>query len=143
MKLALKTVAQNNVRQPDSARYVRKSWSVYLAYYLLMSAAIGIAITTALLLIALLEDSTPGRNEFFTGYARFLIGSAGVLAAIPFLIQLVSGPFVLTRVVVCTECCRRSKVNRIAFFKSKYSPPVRCECGGKIEPAFLWKLDAI
>jgi hypothetical protein len=143
MKLALKTIAQSDARQRDSARYVRKGWSVYLAYYLVISAAIGIAITAALLLIAFLDDSTSGRNDFFSGYARFLIASAGVLAAIPFLIQLVSGPFVLTRIVVCRRCCMRSKVKRIAFFKSKHAPPVRCECGGRIEPAFLWKLDSI
>jgi hypothetical protein len=140
MKLVLKTQPSEQQPKGDPTRYVRKSWSVHLGYYLLTSLASGVAITAALLLIALFEHE---RNEFFAGYARFLMASAGVLAVIPFFIQLVSGPFVLTRDVVCRTCRSRSQVNRIAFFKGKHVPPVRCACGGKIEPAFLWTPDSI
>lgn len=146
MKFVLKTVAQKSERQPenhDKTQYVRKNWSIYVAYYVLTSLAVGLGIGAALFIFALFDGSNHGKQKPIPVHAPFLflMAIAGVLSAITFFIQLVTGPFVFTKDVVCKNCHTRLKVNRIAFFAGKYSRPPRCECGGKIEPAFLWKPD--
>jgi hypothetical protein len=124
-------------------QYVRKNWSIYLAYYVVTSLTVGLGLTAMLLVFAVFDDSKHGDHEPLPAHAPFLflMTILGALSAITFVVQLVSGPFVFTKDVVCKKCHTRLKVNRIAFFSGKYSHPPRCECGGKIEPAFLWRPD--
>ena len=144
MRFVLKTVPQKSERQPekhDATQYVRKNWSIYFAYYVITSLAVGVGMAAALFVFALFDGSKHGIDKPLPVHAPFLFLMAvvGLLAVITFCIQLVSGPFVFTKDVVCKRCHTHLKVNRIAFFAGRYSRPPRCECGGKIEPAFLWK----
>jgi hypothetical protein len=127
----------------DPTPYVRKHWSIYLAYYLVTSVAIGAGVAVAMLAFAIFGDSKHGSHKPLPDRAPFLffVAVVGVLSVITFLIQLISGPFVFTKDVVCKQCHKRREVNRIPFFAGKYSRPPRCECGGKVEPAMLWKPD--
>jgi hypothetical protein len=115
-------------------------WSIFVAYYVVTSLVLGCGITAVLLVFAVFDDA---KHKPLPVHAAcpFLMTIVGVLSAITFVVQLVSGPFVFTTDVVCKTCHTRLKVNRIAFFTGKYSRPPRCECGGKIEPALLWKPD--
>jgi hypothetical protein len=146
MKFVLKTVEQKSGKQPanhDTTEYVRKNWSIFVAYYLVTSLAVGLGIAVAMFVFAVLGISKHGNHRPLPVHDSFILAMAilGVVSGVTFFIQLISGPVVFTKDVVCRECHTRLKVNRIAFFTGKYSRPPRCECGGKIEPAFLWKPD--
>jgi len=146
MNLAFKTVEQRSDRQPenrDTTKYVRKNWSIFVAYYVVTSLAVGLGIAVALFVFAVLGISKRGNHKPIPVHNSLIFSMAilGVVSVITFFLQLISGPFVFTKDVVCKKCHTRLKVNRIAFFTGRYSRPPRCECGGKIEPAFLWKPD--
>jgi hypothetical protein len=148
MRLFIATVEQTPDKQhacQNTTKYVRKSWSVFVAYYFVTSLAVGFGITVAMFLFAAFDGSKLRNHKPLPDHAPwlFLMAFLGVLSAIIFLIQLVSGPFVFTKDVVCRKCHSRLNVKRIAFFTGKYSRPPRCECGGRIEPAFLWKAPGI
>jgi hypothetical protein len=147
MKFVLKAVNPKGEAQPanrDTTRYVRKHWSIFLAYYVVTSVAVGVGLGAAMLVFAALNVSTRGSHKPIPvhGALIFSLAILGVVSAITFLVQLVSGPFVFTRDVVCQKCHTRLRVKRVAFFTGRYSRPPRCDCGGKIEPAFLWKREA-
>jgi hypothetical protein len=144
MKIVLKTVGQANEEQPksrDTTKYVRRNWIIFAAYYVAASLTLGLGIAAVMFLFLVLGISKHGRRKPIPVHNAliFSIALLSVVSAIIFLIQLISGPFVLTKDVVCRKCHTRLKVNRIAFFTGRYSRPPRCECGGKIEPAFLWE----
>jgi hypothetical protein len=146
MAFALETIAQKNDKQPvsrDTTKYVRRNWSVFVAYYLGTSIAVGFGVAAAMLIFAVPDFSKHGNQKPMPVHGSLIFSMAvlGVVATIGFVIQLVAGPFVFTKDVVCKKCRARQQVNRIAFFTGKYSRPPRCQCGGKIEPAFLWKPD--
>jgi len=145
MKFALKTVKQSEKpsENRDMKLYVRKNCGTFAAYYAVTSLVAGFAIAAAVFLFIVSDQSKHGKHKSIpiNGALLYFLVVLGVLAAITFLIQLITGPFVFTKDVVCRKCHRRLRVNRIAFFTGKYSRPPRCECGGKIEPAFLWKPD--
>ena len=146
MRLTLRTVKPQRETQPenrDTTRYVRKHWSIFVVYYVATSVALGVGMAAAMALFLALDPSRHGNRKPIPvhGVLIFSIGTLGVVSAITFLIQLISGPFVFTKDVVCRKCHMRLQVERIAFFTGRYSRPPRCECGGKIEPAFLWKPD--
>jgi hypothetical protein len=143
MKIVLKTAAQPNAEQPknhDTIKYVRKSWRVYAVYYVCTSLVVGLGLTAVMFGFAVFGGSGHGKHKPLPDHAPilFLTTVVAVLSTIVFLIELATGPFVFTKDVVCKECHTRLKVKRIAFFAGKYSRPPKCECGGKIEPAFLW-----
>jgi hypothetical protein len=144
MKYGLKTVLQNGDQPPenrDPTEYVRKNWSVFLAYDLVTSVALGFLIPAAFSLFSVFDHSKrPVRKPVPVHDALlYTLAIMGVLSVFLFLIQVITGPFVFTKDVVCKKCHTRLRVNRIAFFAGKYSRPPKCDCGGKIEPAFLWK----
>ncbi len=144
MEIVLKTVGQTNeerLKDLDTRKYVRKSWIIFTAYYVATSLAVGLGIAATMFLFLALDDSKRGKHKPIPVHHALIFSMAflGVVSAIAFLIQLISGPFVFTKDVVCRKCHTRLKVNRIVFFTGKYMRPPRCECGGKIEPAFLWK----
>ena len=127
----------------DTTPYVRKSWVLVVAYYAATSLALGFVIGAVLFLFLVLNHPPDGRHARapVLGMPMFALAAMGVISAATFLIQLVTGPYVFTKDVVCRRCHTRLRVNRIAFFTGRYSRPPRCECGGPIEPAFLWKPD--
>ena len=144
MKFALATVGQTTEKQSpsfDPTKYVRKNWLIFAAYDLATSLVVGLSIVAMLFLFSALDDSEHGKHKPVPVHDALLYSVAilGVLVAILFLAQLITGPFVFTKDVVCKRCHTRLRVNRVAFFTGKYSRPPRCKCGGKIEPAFLWK----
>ena len=55
----------------------------------------------------------------------------GVVSVITFFIQLICGPLVFTKDVVCKKCHTRLKVNRIAFFAGRYSVRQDANAAGK------------
>ena len=144
MKIILKTVEKTNEKQlvnRDTAKYVRKNWLVIAAYYVAASFAVALGIAVAMFVFVVLGLSKRGRPNPMPVKDALIISTVllAVVSAIALIIQLIGGPFVFTKDVVCRKCHTRLKVNRIAFFSGKYTRPPRCECGGKIEPAFLWK----
>ena len=144
MNLAFKAVGRINEQQPkilETTKYVRKDWVIFAAYYAASSSAVGLGVAATMFLFAALGVSKHGNHKPMPIHAAWVFSVAifAVVSAIAFLIQLIGGPFVFTKDVVCRKCRARLKVNRIAFFTGKYSRPPRCNCGGKIEPAFLWK----
>ena len=144
MKFVLKTVDQKSEKQPENqetTQYVRKNWSIFVAYYVVTSLAVGFVIAAALFPFLTLDHSKQGKHKPIPVHDALLYSlvSMGVVSAVAFLIQLISGPFVFTKDVVCRKCHRRMKVSRIAFFTGRYRRPPKCECGGNIEPAFLWE----
>lgn len=147
MKLVLKTIERTGAGQPenrDTTPYVRKNWGIFVAYYAATSSALGFVIVAALSLFVFFDHPPDGRHPRMPVHETwlFVLAVMGVISASTFLIQLVSGPFVFTKDVVCRKCHTRLRVNRIAFFAGKYSRPPKCECGGSIEPAFLWRPDS-
>lgn len=146
MKLVLKRVEQESAKPPENheaTKYVRKNWSLFVTYYVLTSFVVGLGIAVAMFVFAVLGVSKRGNHKPMPVHSASIFSMAilGVVSAIVFLVQLVSGPFVFTKTVVCRKCHTCLTVNRIAFFTGRYSRPPKCECGGKIEPAFLWKPD--
>ncbi len=146
MKLVLKRVEQKSAKPPenhDATKYVLKNWSLFVAYYVVMSLAVGLTIAVAMFAFAVLGVSKRGNHKPMPVHNAWIFSMAilGVVSAIVFLVQLISGPFVFTKTVVCRNCHTCLTVNRIAFFAGRYSRPPKCECGGSIEPAFLWKPD--
>jgi hypothetical protein len=142
MEFVLKTVERKGDKPEnrDKTQYVRKNWSIFSVYYLVTSSAVGCFIGMTMFLF-LIFDHSNGRHQPIpvqdaVHFSLVIIGFVSVLA---FLIQSLTGAFVFTKDVVCRKCHTRLKVNRIAFFTGRYSRPPRCECGGKIDPAFLWK----
>jgi hypothetical protein len=144
MKFAIKTVAQADNAQPgnrDATLYVRKGWAAYGGYYVVSSIAVGIGVTAAMLLFAVFDHSKRSKSRPLPAHAPLLFLStvAGALSAVVFLVQLASGPFVFTKDVVCRKCRIRQQAKRVAFFSGPYSRTPKCACGGKLEPAILWK----
>ena len=142
----LKTVDQISEPQPenhDTTKYVRKNWSIFVAYYVVSSLAVGLGIAVAMFVFAVLGVWKHGNPKPMPVHHSLIFSMAilGVVFVITFFLQLIGGPFVFTKDVVCKKCHTRLRVNRIAFFTGKYSRPPRCECEGKIEPAFLWQPD--
>lgn len=144
MRLVLTRVEQAGQEQaegPDGGKYVRKGLIVFSAYYGLASLAVGAGIAGAMFTLALFgvlgrDNQRPMPAHDLLWFALVLLS---VVSAISLIIQLASGPLVFTKDVVCKRCHTRLRVNRIAFFSGKYTRPPRCGCGGRIEPAFLWK----
>lgn len=144
MKIVLKTVGQTKEEQPknlDTTKYARKNWIIFATYYVAASLAVGLGLAAAMFLSLALGGSTHGKRTPIPvpDALSFSMAFLGAVSVIMFLIQLITGPFVFTKDVVCRKCHTRLKVKRIAFFTGRYSRPPRCECGGKIEPTFLWK----
>jgi hypothetical protein len=146
MKVVLTRVEQaEQERHEDceAAKYVRKNWIIFLAYYAVASLAVGAGIAGAMFALAFFgvlghdnQKPMPVHDVFL--FALLLLGAVCVIS---FIVQLATGPLVFTRDVVCKKCHSRLRVNRIAFLSGKYTRPPRCGCGGRIEPAFLWKPD--
>jgi hypothetical protein len=148
MRFVLKTVRQTDQEQPqnrETTKYVRKNWVVFVAYYAATSLALGFGLSAMIFIYLVLGVGGHGQHQHkpvpIHNALLFSMAILGVLSASIFLIELVSGPFVFTKDVVCRKCHTRLKVNRVPFFTGKYSRPPKCECGGKIDPAFLWKPD--
>ena len=144
MKIVLKTVEPANEDQPKNpvtTKYIRKNWIIFASYHIAASFAVGLSIAVAMFVFAVLGASKRGKHEPMPIHDALIFSMAFLIfvSAITLLIQLISGPLVFTKDVVCRKCHARMKVNRIEFFRGRYSRPARCECGGKIEPAFLWK----
>lgn len=144
MKFVLRRVAEKGETQPegrDPTKYVRKSWVISVAYYAATSLAVGLGLAVMMFGFAVLGVSKRGNRRPMSVHdaSIFSVAILVVVTGITFFIQLISGPFVFTKDVVCKKCGRRRRVERIAFFSGKYRRPPKCECGGTIEPAFLWK----
>ena len=146
MNFELRTAGKTDQEQPqnrDTTKCVRKNWVVFAAYYATTSMTLGFGLSAMMFLFLVLGARGRSNHNPVPVHSAlpFSMAVFGVVSAIIFLIELVSGPFVITKDVVCRKCRTRLRVNRIAFFTGRYSRPPRCECGGKIEPAFLWKAD--
>ena len=144
VKFAIKAVAKGDDGTPDGrdpTPYVRKGWNVFVAYDLATSLVVSLVISAALFLAFVFDKDSAHKAVSIHGAMQYTLFVMGVLAAFMFLIQLVGGPFVFTKDVVCRKCHRRFRAKKISFFTGKYSRPPRCVCGGKIDPAFLWEPD--
>jgi len=66
MRLVLKRVERKSAKQPenhDTTKYVRKNWSIFVAYYVVTSLAVGLAIAVAMFAFAVLGISRRGNDK--------------------------------------------------------------------------------
>lgn len=138
--LALRISLDRQTTRGDATTYVRKPWIVIAAYKAAASFAVGVGMGLAMVAVAAVSLQDGQHKPLHAGPAFGLFVAMLVLVSVTSLvIQLISGPFVFTRDVICKRCHRRFQARRIPFFCGRYSRPPKCECGGKFEPAVLWK----
>jgi hypothetical protein len=120
---------------------VRKSgWAIAL-YDAAVSLSLGaaLALFMSVFILGSLSSASSPRPLAIAPVLKFSIGVMAVVALVCFTIQLIAGPFVLTRDVVCRTCHTRRRADRIPFFRGRFQGPTRCPCGGEFEPAVLWR----
>jgi MFS superfamily sulfate permease-like transporter len=120
--------------ETQGPQFVRKHWSIILAYMVFASFATGLIVATIIALCSFMDNSQslPG---------VFLGGVMGVSSVVAFVIQLLTEPLVFTKNVICETCHRKQKLARIPFFAMQgYRQPKCDDCGGDLDPAFFWEL---
>ena len=120
------------------SQLVRKHWTFVIGYCVATSLAMGVAVPGAFVLLGVFR----GRIKFDSGGRVFHapLVFIGMVSAVLFAIQLLSGPFVLSRNAVCRTCHRRQRLRRNPFFLGRYYRLPACDdCGGELEPALFWK----
>lgn len=141
MKSVLTSVGESKDR--DGVKYVRKHWMIFAAYYFGASLIVGLGIAAMMFVFAVLGLSKRADHKPMPVDKAFFLAMGFLIAVtvIIFFIQLISGPLVFTRDVVCRKCRMRQRMKGVPFFGGKRSRANRCECGGKVAPACLWKAD--
>jgi len=127
--------------ETQAPRLVRRHWSFVLAYTIAAALAVGFGLSFGLLVYLVMR----GVGEPFTfhdGLVVYLV-IAIVISLAVFVIQVLTGPLVFTRNVVCKTCCRPRRLNRTPFFVGDryYRMPKCDECGGELEAAIFWKTE--
>ena len=125
----------------DTRSYARRSVALVAAYEVAASLVVALCVATVLGGLALAgafqkDGEKPISPHDAIGGAVFmfvLIAIAGWVA------QWFAGPFAFTRDVVCRTCRTRQRARRIPFFAGRRITAGRCACGGRFEPAMLWR----
>ena len=119
--------------------WTRKSRLTVLLYEAGISLLFGTAVGFGMLLFVVFDNTS--RPVSVSRALPFILSIFGIpVALIAFVIQAAGRPFVLSREVVCRECHWQQRADRIEFFGGRYRGPPRCgRCGGKFEPAILWR----
>ena len=129
------TLGHITFMETESPQFVRKHWSFVVAYIVIASFAVGLMVAIMMFLFSHLDS----KHRPMT--IHFGLIFTGVVSAVVFVIQLISGPLVFTKDVVCRTCHRQQRLDHIPFLAGKYYRQPRCECGGDFEPALFWKLE--
>ncbi|HTR41007.1 MAG TPA: hypothetical protein VMH87_05280 [Pseudomonadales bacterium] len=117
--------------------YVRKNWIGIGAYYAFTSAAVG-SIIAALLFLRFVSGSHSAHRHINAVDAMVVL--TVILSVVMLIIQLITGPFIFTKGVICRACGEPRTLARIPFFAYKGYRQPKCVCGGNLEPVFFWKL---
>ena len=127
--------------ETETPRLVRKNWSFVLAYTVVAALAVGFGMMLGLLFYPDKRGSG-ARVTFHDRLVIYLIFS-GVISFGVFLIQVLKGPLVFTRNVVCKTCCRPRKLYRAPLFEGRrgYRMPKCDDCGGELEAAIFWRAE--
>lgn len=122
----------------QSPQLVRRHWSFVFTYIVIASVVVGFGLAAMMFLYL----SIRGKNSLSSNPALFHIWLiiASVFSAVVFVVQLITGPSVFTKDMVCRTCHRQQNIGRIPFFAGKGYRQPQCECGGDLEPALFWKL---
>ena len=110
------------------------------AHYAFTSSVIGFIFAASQFLIYISNPHGTHKHVNVPGgaYTSFII--MVFLSVVIFIIQLIGGPFIFTKEVICRKCQSRQKLDRIPFFAGKGYRQPSCSCGGKWEPASFWEL---
>jgi hypothetical protein len=127
--------------ETEAKRLVRRHWSFVLAYTVVAALAVGFGLMLGLMIF-------PGNRlshahlTFHDRFIFFLIFGSVISLAV-FVIQVLTGPLVFTRNVVCKTCCRPRKLYRAPFFVGGrgYRMSKCDDCGGELEAAIFWKAE--
>jgi hypothetical protein len=125
--------------ETEAPRLVRRHWSFVLAYTVVAALAVGFGLMLGFLVF---EGSQHSRTHVpLHDRSVFFLISGGVISFAVFVIQVLTGPLVFTRNVVCKTCCRPRKLHQAPFFvgSRNYRMPKCDDCGGKLEAAIFWK----
>jgi hypothetical protein len=123
----------------QAPRLVRRHWSFVLAYTVAAALAVGFGLSLGFLVYWGSQQDTP--VPLHERLVIFLILS-GVISATVFVIQVLTGPLIFTRNVVCKTCCRPRKLYRVPFLGGRgYRVPKCDDCGGELEAAIFWKAE--
>ena len=83
-----------------------------------------------------------GTHAPFHDRLVFFLIFGGVISFAVFVIEVLTGPLVFTRNVVCKTCCQPRKLRRAPFFAGRgYRMPKCDDCGGELEAAIFWRED--
>lgn len=98
-------------------------------------------VVSCLITVAMMFFSFVQRNKWANTQAAWPIALIifGAISSVPFFIQLFTGPFVLTKEMVCRKCRRQTQLDRNPFLAGKGYQLPECECGGELETAFVYR----
>lgn len=117
---------------------IRKHWTFILAYYIATSIGIGITFASFLLLVALVRRNPMSIHDGL--HLSFIF--AAICSPAAFAVQVIVGPIIFTKSVICATCHSPQTLNRNPLFAPRGYRVPRCEnCGGDLEPSFFWKLE--
>jgi hypothetical protein len=118
--------------EKDKPQLVRKKRSFVVAYCIITSLFLGFILPTQAILLA-----CAGSSISFGFTLPFVWAFTGVMSVVIFIMQLVFGPIVITRKVVCKRCHTSRTLARIPFLVGGRRMPL-CDCGGEFETALFW-----
>jgi hypothetical protein len=123
----------------QTPRLVRRHWSFALGYTIGAALLVGFGLMLAFMVFYGIRN--PRTDVPFRDRLVFYLISAGVVSLVVFVIQVLRGPLVFTRNVVCRTCCRPRKLRRAPFFVGDrgYRKPKCDDCGGELEAAIFWR----
>jgi hypothetical protein len=119
--------------ETEARQIVRRHWSFVVAYIIVASLAVGVLLAIMMFLFSFIDSKHRPMSIHFAFIFMWVVSAA------VFIIQLISGPLVFTRAVVCQTCHRQQRLDRIPFWAGKYYRTPKCDCGGDFEPALFWK----
>lgn len=125
--------------ETQTPRLARRHWSFVLAYTVVAALLVGFGLMFGFMVYAGIRHS--GTRVPFHDRLVFFLIFGGVISFAVFVIQVLTGPLVFTRNVVCKTCCQPRKLGRAPFFVGDrgYRMPKCDDCGGEFEAAIFWR----
>lgn len=121
--------------ETESPQFIRKHWAFVVAYIFIASLCIGFIFAVMMVLYSFLCAT---RSPITINAALVIMGVVSVAVSV---MQLIFGPLIFTKDVVCRTCHRQQRLNHIPFLTGQRFRQPGCDCGGDLEPALFWKLE--